>query len=91
MTCVEAAGFDHPDLAAGAPYDLVFANILKGPLTKLAPDMAKSVRSEGIVILSGILNEQADAIIEVYARNGFNLVSRDEIVEWTSLVLAKRG
>ena len=32
VKCVEAAGFDHPDLKALAPYDLIFANILKGPL-----------------------------------------------------------
>ena len=31
VRCVQAAGFDHPDLQAAAPYDLIFANILKGP------------------------------------------------------------
>jgi ribosomal protein L11 methyltransferase len=65
--CIEAAGFDHPDLAAGAPYDLVFANILKGPLVALAPDMRAHVAPGGHAILSGILNEQADDVIAAYA------------------------
>lgn len=89
VTCVEAAGFDHPTLAAAAPYDLIFANILKGPLVALSPDMAGALIPKGYAILSGILNEQADEVIEVYARNGINLVHRDSIVDWTTLTLQK--
>lgn len=89
VTCVEAAGFDHPDLAAAAPFDLVFANILKGPLIALAPDMAAALQPGGYAILSGILNEQADDVIDVYARSGVNLVHRESIVDWTSLTLQK--
>jgi len=40
VRCVEAAGFDHEALKAAAPFDLVFANILKPPLLALAPEMA---------------------------------------------------
>jgi ribosomal protein L11 methyltransferase len=89
VNCVEAAGFDHPDLAAAAPFDLVFANILKGPLIALAPDMANALKPEGYAILSGILNEQADEVIEVYARSGINLTHRESIVDWTTLTLQK--
>lgn len=89
VNCVEAAGFDHADLAAAAPFDLIFANILKGPLVALSPDMADALQPGGYAILSGILNEQADEVIEVYARNGINLVQRDSIVDWTTLTLQK--
>lgn len=89
VTCLEAAGFGHPDLLAKAPYDLVFANILKGPLVALAPDMAANIGKGGYAILSGILNEQADDVISVYVENGFNLVKRDEIVDWTTLTLRR--
>lgn len=89
VTCVEAAGFDHADLAAAAPFDLVFANILKGPLIALAPDMADSLQPGGYAILSGILNEQADEVIEVYARSGVNPMHRESIVDWTTLTLQK--
>ncbi|MFD2737970.1 50S ribosomal protein L11 methyltransferase [Sulfitobacter aestuarii] len=87
--CVEAAGFDHPDLAKAAPFDLIFANILKGPLVALAPDMAEALAPGGYAILSGILNEQADEVIAVYAGNGINLERREEIVDWTTLTLRK--
>lgn len=89
VICVEAAGFDAPEIAQAAPFDLVFANILKGPLIGLAPDMADSIVTGGYAIMSGLLNEQADEVIEVYARNGFNTVHRDEIVEWTTLIVQK--
>ncbi len=89
LICVEAAGFDHPELASRAPFDLVFANILKGPLVALAPDMAEALASEGYAILSGILNEQADDVIEVYARSGINLVNREVIGDWTTLTVQK--
>ena len=89
MICVEAAGFDHPELASRAPFDLVFANILKGPLVALAPDMAEALAPEGYAILSGILNEQADDVIEVYARSGINLVNREVIGDWTTLTVRK--
>ena len=87
VTCVEAAGFDHPALAEAAPFDLVFANILKGPLVALAPDMAQALQPKGYAILSGILNEQADEVIEVYARSGINLTHRESIGDWTTLTL----
>ncbi len=90
VRCVEAAGFDHPDLHAAAPFDLIFANILKGPLIALAPDLAAHMAPDGYAILSGILNEQADDVLSVYAQNGFNLIVRDEIVEWTTLTLQKK-
>ena len=90
VNCVEAAGFDHSALANAAPFDLIFANILKGPLVALAPDMAEALIPGGYAILSGILNEQADEVIEVYARSGINLVQRDSIVDWTTLTLQKK-
>jgi ribosomal protein L11 methyltransferase len=90
VVCVEAAGFGHPELAARAPFDLVFANILKGPLIELAPDMARHIGSGGYAILSGILNTQADEVLATYKRAGFLPAARDDIAEWVTLVL-RRG
>jgi len=89
VNCVEAAGFDHPALAQAAPFDLVFANILKGPLIALAPDMAAAMQEGAFAILSGILNEQADEVIAVYARIGINLHHRECIGDWTTITLRK--
>lgn len=90
IRCVEATGLDHDVLRASTPYDLVFANILKGPLIDLAPQIAAASSEGGFVILSGILNEQADEVLNVYVQNGYNLVHREEIVEWTTLTLCRR-
>ncbi|WP_039017191.1 50S ribosomal protein L11 methyltransferase [Halocynthiibacter namhaensis] len=89
VECIEAAGFAHDDIENAAPYDLVFANILKAPLIGLAPDIAEFIAPGGYAILSGILNDQADEVISVYAENGINLVERTEIGEWTTLILQK--
>jgi ribosomal protein L11 methyltransferase len=55
VICVEAAGFDHPTLSDAASFDLIFANILKGPLIELAPDVAAHAAPGGYVILSGFV------------------------------------
>ena len=87
VQCLEAMGFENAMLHDSAPFDLVFANILKQPLIDLAPDMATHITPGGFAILSGILNDQADEVIAVYAQNGINLWHREEIGEWTTLTL----
>ncbi|PWE29437.1 50S ribosomal protein L11 methyltransferase [Maritimibacter sp. 55A14] len=89
VICLEAAGFDHPRLREAAPFDLIFANILKGPLVELAPDMAATCATGGHVILSGLLNDQAEAVLTAYDAAGFGLCNRVEIGEWTTLTLLK--
>jgi ribosomal protein L11 methyltransferase len=89
VNCVVAPGFETPVLKEAAPFDLIFANILKGPLIGLSADMANATMAGGHVILSGILNEQADDVINVYEENGYSLLHRDVIVEWTTLTFTK--
>lgn len=91
VICVEAAGFGHDKLKARAPYDLIFANILKQPLIDLAPDMAANLKQNGYAILSGILTRQADEVIESYKANGIFLVRQDVIGEWVTLTLQKQA
>jgi ribosomal protein L11 methyltransferase len=86
---VTCAGFDHPRLRKEAPYDLILANILKGPLIELASDIGVSCAPEGYVILSGILNEQADEVSQSYQNNGFSEEDRLIIGEWSTLTLRK--
>ena len=84
---VEATGFDHAALQG--PFDLVLANILKGPLIDLAPDMARVVSPGGHAILSGILTDQAETVAAHYGAHGFNLTTREDIVDWSTLTLTR--
>ena len=90
VICLEAAGFAHPRLHEAAPFDLIFANILKAPLINLAPDMGRFCAESGHVILSGILHEQADEVIAAYVSQGFVLESREGFGDWTTLVLRRK-
>lgn len=87
---VTCAGFDHPDLHAAAPYDLVLANILKAPLIGLAPDMGNLLETGGYAILSGLLTTQADDVINAYTAENFDLCDQIILGEWSSLTLRKR-
>jgi ribosomal protein L11 methyltransferase len=89
IECMEAAGFAHPHLAEAAPFDLVFANILKGPLIELAPPMAAHVRTGGLCILSGLLVVQADGVTTAYRDAGFESAGREDIGEWSTLVMRR--
>ena len=64
---VSALFADSAEPVAGE-YDLVVANILSNPLRVLAPAICAHVRSGGSLALSGILREQAEEIIDIYAQ-----------------------
>ena len=86
---VTAAGLAGRAFADRAPYDLVVANILAGPLAALAPAIRRIVAPGGTVILSGLLPEQRARIVATYRSTGLVLV-RSAIVEgWLTLVLRR--
>jgi ribosomal protein L11 methyltransferase len=80
-----AEGLSSPLLVARAPYELIIANILAGPLIELAPAMAKAVVRAGTVVLAGLLDSQVDAVAETYASAGFAIADRG-VGEWPVLV-----
>ena len=63
---IENVRFYLPDDAPQSSYDLVVANILTNPLRLLAPLLAKATRSGGQIVLSGILEEQAQDVMNIY-------------------------
>ncbi len=87
IACLVSAGFDAQALRSAAPFDLVLANILKGPLIALAAEMARNLRPGGMTVISGLLNDQAAEVIEAYAKAGLSIVRTDQIGDWTTLVL----
>jgi ribosomal protein L11 methyltransferase len=88
--CV-ASGIDHEMIQRRAPYDLVIANILAGPLIELAPALSMILRDGGTLILAGLLNTQASDVARVYRAQGMRLAERRDTGDWPCLRLVKRS
>jgi ribosomal protein L11 methyltransferase len=87
---VHAAGLRHHAIAARAPYDLVFANILARPLVFLAQDISRAVKPGGVAVLSGLLRTQERAVAAAYLSRGFKVERRWRRDAWAALVLIRR-
>jgi ribosomal protein L11 methyltransferase len=87
---VVADGLENPALAAGAPYDLIVANILAGPLTRLAPSIATALARRGALILSGLLHWQENLVVSFYRPHGLILRERRRDGAWIALLLERR-
>ncbi len=57
---------DYQQQHAKTQYDIVLANILSGPLAELAPILGEHTKTNGHIVLSGILREQADSVLDAY-------------------------
>ena len=90
MILVAADGTRHPLIAEAAPYDLVCANILAGPLIALAPALADITAEGGQLILAGLLDTQRDAVIAAYRRVGYRVDARSPGAQWPVLTLTMR-
>ena len=73
VQAVHATGFSAPEFARRAPFDLVLANILANPLRQMATPMAEHLAPSALVILSGLLPQQAQSVIAAYRVRGLVL------------------
>ena len=89
IQCFEASGFAHEQIKTKNPFDLIFANILLAPLLAIATDISKYSLSGGYVVLSGILSEQAELVVNKYTGVGFSLSKKIEIGEWVTIIFRK--
>ena len=87
IRAVTADGLTNPILAGGAPYDLLIANILAGPLTQLAPSIIRSLAPGAVLLLSGLLRNQ-EALVTSFYRS-LRFVGRHRMGPWSALVLEK--
>jgi ribosomal protein L11 methyltransferase len=86
-----ASGMEHPLLIGRAPYDLIIANILAGPLVELAPTVGMALAEGGTLILAGLLDTQAETVAQAYRRQGLRLAGRIDRGAWPTLRLIKRA
>jgi len=88
---IRATGFAAPEFSRHAPFDLVLANILANPLKQLAGPMSGHLAPKGYVILSGLLNHQAAAVVAAYRARGLVPLRHIGIEGWSSLLLQAVG
>ncbi len=82
-----AIGIDHQTIRHRAPYDLIFANILAGPLVNLAPKIAPLISAKGHVILSGLMVDQERWVLAAWRAQGLVVKKRYRLNNWSTLVM----
>ena len=87
LRAVRADGPRRAAVAAAGPYELILANILAGPLCRLAGDVRASLAPGGVVILSGLLAGQARAVLARYRPLGLVPLARLVLGDWVTLTL----
>jgi ribosomal protein L11 methyltransferase len=88
LQAVNADGVTARSVRQRAPFDLVFANILLGPLQRIAAPLRKLMAPGGRIVVSGLLSGQANAAIAAY--RPLILERRIALDGWTTLVLMRR-
>ena len=74
-------------ITARAPYDLVIANILAGPLVSMAPELAAIADARATIVLAGLLETQRAQVVAAFAACGCTLEEIDRRGDWTILRL----
>ncbi|CCG42977.1 50S ribosomal protein L11 methyltransferase [Magnetospirillum molischianum] len=82
-------GYRNPLVARGAPYDLVFSNILARPLCRFAPDLAAHLAPNGLAVLSGLLERQERRVMACHEAQGLRLKKRILVDGWATLVIGR--
>lgn len=87
IALIVADGALDPAITAGAPYDLVVANVLAGPLVSMASELAAIAAPGATLILAGLLDTQRDEVVAAYEACGAALAEADRRGDWTVLRL----
>ncbi|MCR5735651.1 MAG: 50S ribosomal protein L11 methyltransferase [Lachnospiraceae bacterium] len=70
-------------------YDIVVANILAEVLIKLIPQVKKHLKKDGVLILSGIIDDKEELVTETLKANGYEVTESDHMGEWVALTAGK--
>jgi ribosomal protein L11 methyltransferase len=89
ITLIAADGMADPRIQAAAPFDLIVANILAGPLIALAADLTATLDRNGTIVLAGLLATQAEDVLAAYASRGMQPVDRIDSGDWSILTLVQ--
>jgi ribosomal protein L11 methyltransferase len=91
VQAISATGFSAAEFLRRAPFDLVLANILANPLRQMATPMAQHLAPSALVILSGLLPQQAQSVVAAYRARGLVVRRHLQIEGWSSLLMQRGG
>ena len=91
MRLVCSRGFDSRTVRDNAPYALILANILAGPLIRMARNLKKSLRADGWLVLSGILSTQAVNVEVAFRTQNMRVWHRIYLGDWTTIIMRPAG
>jgi ribosomal protein L11 methyltransferase len=89
ITLVAADGMADPRIQTAAPFDLIVANILAGPLIALASDLVATLTRNGTIVLAGLLATQAEDVLAAFRSNGMQMAGRLDSGDWSILTLVQ--
>ncbi len=84
LKLVHSDGFNHPDIRAQGPYDVILMNILAEPILRLLPDANALLAEGGVLMLSGMLVWQQEPIIVAAGELGLELGHRFQQGDWVA-------
>jgi len=87
INTIQSDGFQNLLLKSSAPYDLMIANILAEPLIQLAPQFPQYCKKGCVIVLSGLLATQKNAVEHAYLTQGFTTIATHDYGEWSVLQL----
>jgi len=67
-------------------FDLITANILKDAILVMSNSIVEKINEDGLILLSGIRNEQKDIILDRFQTLGLNIYGTDQEKEWVSII-----
>ena len=72
-----------------AKFDFVLANILHNVLADIMPDLKNILKINGLLVLSGILDEKKQVVIDAVKNCDLNIVEEAHLNQWTSFVVRR--
>jgi len=87
IACLVAAGLEDIGFAEEAPFNLIVANILAGPLVDMAAEITAALAPKGKLVLSGLLVSQEKTVLDAYEAQGLLSEDRIEKGDWLALTL----
>lgn len=70
-------------------FDFIMANILHNVLAEIMPDLKNILKEDGILVLSGILDEKKQVVIDALKKSDLKIIEENHINQWTGFTVRR--